>query len=53
VASVAPVQTRGGAITITGDELQTAVADNVVTAEQADRLWDHFGHRASEAAHNP
>ena len=56
VAPVAPIPTRGGAITITWDDLQTAVGDNVVTAEQADRLWDLFGHRTSarprfDAAH--
>jgi hypothetical protein len=56
VAPVAPIPTRGGAITITWDDLQTAVGDNVVTAEQADRLWDIFGHRTSarprfDAAH--
>ena len=56
VAPVAPIPTRGGAITITWDDLQTAVADNVVTAEQADLLWDLFGHRTSarprfDAAH--
>jgi hypothetical protein len=56
VAPAVPVRARGGAITVTWDDLQTAVADNVVTAEQADQLWDVFAHRTSarprfDAAH--
>jgi hypothetical protein len=56
VVPAVPVKTRGGAITVTWDDLQTGVADNVVTAEQADRLWDLFAQRTSarprfDAAH--
>lgn len=56
VLPVAPVRTRAGALTVTWDDLQTAVANQVVTAEQADRLWDFFGQRTSarpkfDAAH--
>ena len=50
------VPARGGAIRVTWDDLKSAVADKVVTAEQADRLWDIFAHRTSarprfDAAH--
>ena len=47
---------RKGAITVTWDDLQTAVDTSVLTAEQADQLWDVFAHRTSarprfDAAH--
>jgi hypothetical protein len=56
LAPAVPLKRRGGAITVTWDDLQTAVGDNVVSAEQADRLWDIFAHRTSarprfDAAH--
>jgi hypothetical protein len=55
--AVAPaVPARNGAMTITWDDLQTAVASEIVTEAQADRLWEAFAERASsrprfDAAH--
>jgi hypothetical protein len=47
---------RGGSITVTGDDLESAIADGLLTAEQAARLWDRFAARAEarpkfDAAH--
>jgi hypothetical protein len=53
---VEPVRPRDGTMTLTWDDLQTAVAAEIVTAAQAERLWDALGQRASarprfDAAH--
>jgi hypothetical protein len=47
---------RRGAITVTWDDLDAAVARNVLTVEQAERLWDVLGDRTKsqprfDAAH--
>src|SRR5262249_52629098 len=42
-APAADIVSRAGSVTITWDDLQTAVADGVVTAEQAGQLWDVLG----------
>ena len=47
---------RGGSITVTRDDIDSAIADGLLTAEQAARLWDRFAARAGsrpkfDAAH--
>ena len=47
---------RRGTLQISRDDLQAAVAANILTDEQADRLWTACGERAShrptfDAAH--
>ena len=47
---------RGGAITITRSDMDTAIADGVLTADQAGQLWNRFAAQAQsrpkfDAAH--
>lgn len=51
-----PVVSREGSLNITWDDLQTAIAAEILTEAQADRLWEAFNQQASsrprfDAAH--
>jgi hypothetical protein len=46
-AAVPAIPTRRGTMTVTWDDLQTAVANQVLTTAQAERLWDFFAARTS------
>lgn len=48
VEAIAPTQAvRQGMVTISWDDLESAVAAGIVTDVQADRLWQMFGDRAT------